>query len=1647
DEIASRLAASSPDSNPPNLLNAQVTSLPAALLASALGLGAGAYTLDAACASSLYAIKLACDELRAGRANAMLAGGVSRPDCLYTQMGFTQLRALSKSGRCAPFDESADGLLVGEGAGLVLLKRLDDAVCDGDEIYGVIRGIGLSNDIGGSLIAPDSEGQLRAMNEAYSAAGWSADDVDLMECHGTGTPAGDGVEIMSLRSLWRHVDAPAGHCPIGSVKSQIGHLLTAAGAAGFIKMLLAMRAEVLPPSINFERATRHAELESSPFRIQTRAEGWRRRSDRLPRRAAVSGFGFGGINAHVLVEEWLDSSLNEALKDKPPTSIPPPTAPRTHRAQESTESEPIAIIGMDVRIGPIASLEDFERHVFGGKPAFRRRPADRWRGLNAPLCESGGYIDQIAIPLGRFRVPPNELPEILPQQLLALQSAADALDDAHVALTNPRPRAGVIVGMSFDFETTNFHLRWWLEAQARRWADMLGLTLSDEEMQRWIDALRAQAGPSLNATSTMGALGNIIASRIARECRFGGPSFVVSADTASGIAAMEVAVRSLQLGETDVMVVGAVDLTGDIRAVRSAQQLRNYSERGAARPLEMNADGTMLGEGATSLVLKRLSDAQRDGDRMYAIIRGVGRAGGARLGRLDDANAAAELEAVYRRSMDASLNDARLSVAEIDSVMANGGGDPAEDGIEARALKSAFTDCGRDVALAAPASITGRAGAASSLASVTQAALCMHRRFLAPVPGFSSPAHDWQVTPFHFPHEASYWFRNRVDGPRRTLVAAMTTDGQCAHVVMEEPPAVDKSMGVLPVRRQDETFLIAARGRNEADLIRWLDELARRLDMFGGDGLSKIVNDEAGLRSRESTREDSRTVLSLALFAKKPEELRAAISAARSSLESNSNQPLDGRAGAFYEPVPLTRAGHLAFVFPGSGNHYVEMGRGIGLRWPGVLDQLDARVERLASQMMAPWFVPYRSSWPEGWQREAEVEISQDTRRMIFGQVAYGMMMSDLLRHLGAEPRAVVGYSLGESAGLFATRAWPDSDEMLRRMMASPLFASDLYGERRVLQAAWDLTPSQAAQWRTVVLPRPAATVREAIDEAARRGAARARLLIVNTPSECIVGGLADDVAIVASILGCRAIPVADVPTVHFEAVRVVEQAYRELHLLETSPPAGIRYYSCVRGEAYSVTRESAAESITGQALHGFDFTRVVESAYADGARMFVELGPQASCTRMIRKILGERPHFARSASVKGEDDALSVVRVAAALFAQGVPIDVAAVNGIRSESRGTGPALRATSTSERRIEIALGRPAPRPTWPEWAFQTHDNRPSDPELVGGNAQSGSEQMTGASGTTRAVESHLALIKSAESGLAATGAAHQAFLEFSAQSATVVGRLIARQTALLNRIGPELTADWPDSAFDCSDTSLDFTPPPNEKIERGESTGDASRFTSAPAFDRRLCMEFAVGCVEPVLGPEFAVVDTFPVRVRLPAEPLMLVDRIMLVEGEKGSLTSGRVITEHDVLEDVWYLDSGRAPVCISVEAGQADLFLSSYLGIDLRVQGRRFYRLLDATVTFHRDLPRPGETIRYDIRILRFVRQGETYLFFFEFDGTIDGDPVLTMRNGCAGFFTNEEITNSGGLILTAEETAPAPGHRDASWGEFAPVNGRESFD
>lgn len=1148
-------------------LNARVAALPAGLLAAALGLGGGSLTLDAACASSLYALKLACGELQAGRADAMLAGGVSRPESLYTQIGFSQLQALSPSGICRPFDAQADGLVVGEGAGMVLVKRLDDALRDGDRIYGVIRGIGLSNDVAGSLLASDSAGQVRAMRGAYQQAGWSPTAVDLIECHGTGTPVGDAAELKSLHTLWPDSGWRVGQCAIGSVKSMVGHLLTAAGAAGLIKVLLALQEKRLPPTANLERPAPGWNPDESPFCMQTDAAPWPRRVETTPRRAAVSAFGFGGINAHLLLEEWDPALQPGASKTRKRaarrTSPPAEAAPRSKET-----AVPIAIVGMAAHVGALDSLRAFQEAVLSGDAAIQPRPANRWRGCDELATEQlggrampGAYIDALSVDVGEFRLPPNEIPEVLPQQMLMLQVVARALEDAGMRSRERSAdgeRGGVIIGISLDLDTSDYHQRWVLLPQARKWADALGLDLGEQGLAEWVTALRDTAGPALNANRVMGSLGNIVASRIAREFAFGGPSFTVSAEEASGLRALEVGVRALQRNELDSVVVGAVDLTGDVRAVLTTHALRPFSASGEARPFDASADGPVVGEGAVALVLKRLPEALAAGDRVYAVVRGLGFSGGDQPARPTQRTYALALERAYA--------DAAVEAESITYIEAHGSGAPEEDRVEAHALASCF-----DAASATPRAIgsvkanIGHLGAAAGLASVVKTALCLNQQTIPPLRGYRAPTPDapWDPAAFHLPRSRQDWPHKRADGPRRAGVSAITLDGNCAHVVLEEAEA------------------------------------------------------QMSARSRET-----------------------------------------------------------------------EKG-------------------------------PQRS----------RVSAAKSRRRIIVPTGA------------------------------------PPPQPKLPELPICALKASACHSEQ----------------------------------------------------SE------------------------------------------------ESAPTSG-----------------HAAQS---------------------------------SCARATEPVAGS-----------------------------------------------AGPS--------------------RLNWPT-------------QLAAAVSETG----------------------------VATACAHDAFLRFSKTATRGMEQALSLQARLIEAVGTGGGA------------RLAHHSGVLPQVGAQRPAADAT-----VAYPREMCMEFAIGSVAKVLGPQFAEADTYRVRVRLPDEPLMLVDRILSVAGEKGSLTSGTIVTEHDVLPGAWYLDGERTPVCISVEAGQADLFLCSYLGIDLVVKGARTYRLLDATVRFHRGLPRPGNVIRYEIAIDNFVRQGDTHLFFFRFVGTIRGTPVLTMTDGCAGFFTEQETENSGGIVLTPEEQAPQPGRRAADWRELVPL-------
>ncbi len=278
-------------------------------IANRLDLMGANYLVDGACASSLIAVELAIKELQSERCDLMLAGGVQASTPPQVHMIFCQLNALSRTN-IRPFDIAADGTLLSEGLGVLALKRLADAERDGDRIYAVIKGIGTSSDGKGlGLLAPRKEGQLIALERAYNQSQIDPQTVTLIEAHGTGMPLGDKTEIESITEHFGLRQGIIPHRALGSVKSLIGHCIPAAGAASLIKTALALYHKVLPPTI-CDRLNPELGIEKSSVYINTVARPWINGSKTVPRRAGVNAFGFGGINAHAVLEEYSSPQIN-----------------------------------------------------------------------------------------------------------------------------------------------------------------------------------------------------------------------------------------------------------------------------------------------------------------------------------------------------------------------------------------------------------------------------------------------------------------------------------------------------------------------------------------------------------------------------------------------------------------------------------------------------------------------------------------------------------------------------------------------------------------------------------------------------------------------------------------------------------------------------------------------------------------------------------------------------------------------------------------------------------------------------------------------------------------------------------------------------------------------------------------------------------------------------------------------------------------------------------------------------------------------------------------------------------------------------------------------------------------------------------------
>ncbi|MBN2343004.1 MAG: polyketide synthase [Deltaproteobacteria bacterium] len=568
-------------------------------------------SVDAACSSSFVAIDTACHALMAGDADVAVAGGTDMEINPAVYIGFSRIGGQSRKGVSTPFDASADGLVMGEGTGYVVLKRLEDALENGDTIKGVIRGIGSSSDGAGQAIyTPSLKGRTRAFRKALSIAEVDSDDVQFIEAHATSTVVGDANEYDSIASVYgrRNSNRPL---YLGSVKYQIGHLKAAAGAAGLIKTLLAMEHETIPHLPTFRQLTPHVEHSVDAMKIPTSPVNWP--AEKGKRIAAITTSGFGGINYHCIVER----ADNYERPHRPP--VP---------------SRKMAIVAAKARVAGADSADEFWNNMIQDKDVFQEvnRAKEGWNTDFSIQPESEqvrikriGKMNPYKFNALKFKMFPTSLSQTSPSQLLALDLADQLLEECGIDAGQEK-NIGVCIGSMHDDLYPSISMPICADAYGAAMmrspmAKTIGNKLVQLRVQELVEEIHKE-GPPCTEHTLPGWLTNITSGRIANKLNMVGPGFAVVSACSSGLASMIPAIYQLMFNDLDAVITGGTNMQTSEVFSSAVTQIGAVAQE-FARPYDEAGQGFLIGEGGVLFLLKRLSDAKRDNDNIIAVVQGV----------------------------------------------------------------------------------------------------------------------------------------------------------------------------------------------------------------------------------------------------------------------------------------------------------------------------------------------------------------------------------------------------------------------------------------------------------------------------------------------------------------------------------------------------------------------------------------------------------------------------------------------------------------------------------------------------------------------------------------------------------------------------------------------------------------------------------------------------------------------------------------------------------------------------------------------------------------------------------------------------------------------------------------------------------------
>ncbi|WP_137936798.1 beta-ketoacyl synthase N-terminal-like domain-containing protein [Chitinivorax sp. B] len=733
------------------------------IAAQALGLGGPCFTLDAACASALYAVQVASYYLQSGKADLMLAGSVCHADHIYIDHGFNVLQAFPGDGQSVPFDRHSQGLKAGEGAGLIALKRYADAVRDGDQIYGVIESIGLSNDGGAKhILVPDFNGQMLSLQRAYQGVD---KHIDYLECHATGTPVGDQVELGSVEAFF----GDDGQYPlVGANKGNIGHMLTASGMASILKVLLAMKHGVIPPTLGVQELVSTPKGKLGIEQVVRQTTPWPQHGQL--KRAGINAFGFGGVNGHMVLREHV-------ANDQPVTEAPLTLAP-------------LAIVGVGVSLAGTDEVDQFDATIRHGRDHLAALPRTRWlglegrddvlqaRGFNTPPI--GAYIESLDFDCKHFKLPPKVIGSHLLSHLFLMPVAERAFYDAGYQVDGKKRNIAVIVAGDVDYSCSRYQARNEMAWQIRDSLAQCGIKLTETQTAALETIAKDSLFPEPYPEGITGGIGNVVASRIAAHLKLDGPAFSLGSHENAPFKAIEVAQFMLSQQLVEAVIVAGGSFAGGLENVLWSHQ------RNAALP---------VGEGAGVIVLKQEQVATAAQDRIYAVMRGlaVGHERGASTAFTPVADAVA-------RAAAASLQQADCTPDDIDYVELSGGSQLQGNLIEVEGLNRVYGQRAvtTPVTVGSVSANYGHLALAQGMVGIVKAALCLYRRYLPPTAGLQAYP-DWAAYRTLRTNPAGQDWKAPAGGLRKAAVNSLGVDRAYAHLILQEPTDSQRQAARQPV--------------------------------------------------------------------------------------------------------------------------------------------------------------------------------------------------------------------------------------------------------------------------------------------------------------------------------------------------------------------------------------------------------------------------------------------------------------------------------------------------------------------------------------------------------------------------------------------------------------------------------------------------------------------------------------------------------------------------------------------------------------------------------------------------------------------------------------------------------------------------------